>query len=58
MDSSIFLDEVNARQGLFQRRAFVIGGLAGLGLVALGGRLTQLQLIEARRYRKLSEHNE
>ena len=58
MESSLFLDEVNARQGLFQRRALVFGGLAGLGLVALGGRLMQLQLIEASRFRKLSEHNQ
>jgi penicillin-binding protein 2 len=58
MDSSIFLDEVNQRQGLFQRRAFVLGALSGLGLVALGARLTQLQVIESGRYRLLSEHNE
>ena len=58
MDSSIFLDEVNERQGLFQRRAFVLGALSGLGLVALGARLTQLQVIESGRYRLLSEHNE
>ena len=58
MDSPLFLDEVNERQGLFQRRAFLFGGLAGAGLVALGFRLTQLQLIEAGRYRTLSEHNQ
>ena len=58
MDSSLFLDEVNERQGLFQRRAFLLGGLAGAGLLALGGRLIQLQVIEANRYRMLSEHNE
>ena len=58
MDSSLFLDEVNERQGLFQRRAFVLGALSGLGLVALGARLTQLQVIESGRYRLLSEHNE
>ena len=56
--SPLLLDDVNARQGLFHRRAFLMGGLAGLGLVALGGRLAQLQLIEAGRYRLLSEHNE
>jgi penicillin-binding protein 2 len=58
MDSSIFLDEVNERQGLFQRRAFLFGGLAGAGLLMLGGRLIQLQLLEAGRYKMLSEHNE
>ena len=58
MDTSMFLDDVNERQGLFQRRAFLFGGLTGLGLLALGGRLAQLQLIEAGRYQMLSEHNE
>ena len=58
MESSIFLDEVNERQALFQRRAFLFGGLAGAGLLALGGRLIQLQVIEASRYQLLSEHNE
>ena len=58
MDSSIFLDEVNERQARFQRRAFLFGGLTGLGLVALGARLTQLQVLESGRYRLLSEHNE
>ena len=58
MDSSLFLDEVNERQGLFQRRAFLFGGLAGLGLVALGARLIQLQVLDSSHYRLLSEHNE
>jgi penicillin-binding protein 2 len=58
MDSSLFLGEVNERQGLFQRRAFVLGALSGLGLAALGARLTQLQVIESGRYRLLSEHNQ
>ena len=58
MDSSIFLDDVNERQGLFQRRAFMFGGLASAGLLALGGRLIQLQLIEAGRFQLLSEHNQ
>jgi penicillin-binding protein 2 len=58
MDPAMFLDDVNQRQGLFQRRAFLFGGLASLGLVALGGRLVQLQVLETGRYRMLSEHNE
>jgi penicillin-binding protein 2 len=58
MESSIFLDEVNERQALFQRRALLLGGLAFAGLTALGGRLAQLQLLEAGRYQMLSEHNE
>jgi len=56
--SPLFLDDVNARQGLFGRRSILFGGLAGAGLVALGGRLAQLQLFEADKYAVLSEHNE
>ncbi len=45
------------RQGVFHRRAFLFGGAAALGTAALAGRLVQLQVIEAGRYRMLSEHN-
>ncbi|MHB8530868.1 MAG: penicillin-binding protein 2 [Caulobacteraceae bacterium] len=55
---SIYFDEVNERQGMFHRRAFLFGGATGLGLLALGGRLAQLQLLQSGRYRFLSEHNE
>jgi penicillin-binding protein 2 len=58
IESSIFLNEVNDRQGLFQRRTFLFGGVVSVGLVALGGRLAHLQLLQAGRYKKLSEHNE
>jgi len=54
----IFFNEVNERQGEFGRRAFVFGGLLGLGVVALGGRLAQLQVIENSRYTKLSDNNQ
>jgi penicillin-binding protein 2 len=54
----IFFAEVNERQGVFHRRAFVLGGVAGLGLLALGGRLAHLQLIETQRYEKLSASNQ
>src|SRR3954466_9298808 len=57
-EPSIFFAEVNERQGVFHRRAFVLGGFAGLGLVALGGRLAQLQLLETQRYEKLSASNQ
>ncbi|HEX2802178.1 MAG TPA: hypothetical protein VHN73_08960, partial [Phenylobacterium sp.] len=53
-EPSIFFAEVNERQGTFHRRAFLLGGFAGLGLLALGGRLAHLQLIETQRYEKLS----
>ncbi len=42
---SIFFAEVNERQGVFHRRAFLMGGFAGLGLAALGARLGYLQII-------------
>ena len=45
--SPLFLDDVNERQALFGRRTVLFGGLAGAGLLALGGRLVQLQLLEA-----------
>ena len=45
-EPAIFFEEVNERQGVFHRRAFLLGGFAGAGLLALGGRLAHLQLIE------------
>lgn len=57
-EPSIFFFEVNERQGVFHRRAFLLGGLTGAGLLALGGRLAQLQLVEAQRYQKLSAGNQ
>ena len=57
-EPSIFFSEVNQRQGVFHRRAFLFGGLAGIGMAALGGRLAYLQLLEASRYEKLSVSNQ
>ncbi|WP_374576056.1 penicillin-binding protein 2 [Phenylobacterium sp.] len=57
-EPSIFFSEVNERQGVFHRRSILLGGLAGLGLAALGGRLAHLQLVEAQRYQKLSANNQ
>ncbi|MDG2522293.1 penicillin-binding protein 2 [Caulobacter segnis] len=57
-EPSIFFSEVNERQGTFHRRAFLMGGLTGIGLLTLGGRLAQLQLVEAQRYQKLSAGNQ
>jgi penicillin-binding protein 2 len=54
----IFFEEVNERQGVFHRRAFVLGGFAALGLGALAVRLGHLQLIETQRYEKLSASNQ
>ena len=57
-EPSIFFAEVNERQGVFHRRAFLLGGFAGIGLAALGGQLAHLQLIESQRYTKLSANNQ
>jgi penicillin-binding protein 2 len=57
-EPAIFFEEVNERQGVFHRRAFLLGGVAGAGLLALGGRLAHLQLIETQKYDKLSASNQ
>ena len=54
----IFFNEVNERQGSFHRRALMMGGLAGMGMLALSGRLMELQLVEAGRYKQLSASNQ
>jgi penicillin-binding protein 2 len=53
-----FFEEVNERQGVFHRRAILMGAFAGLGLGALGSRLAYLQLVETQRYEKLSVSNQ
>ena len=58
MDRTVLLDDANERQGLFQRRAVLLGGAFGVGLVALGGRLSYLQLLQSGRYTLASEHNQ
>jgi len=57
-EPAIFFEEVNERQGVFHRRTFLLGGFAGAGLLALGGRLAHLQLVESQRYEKLSASNQ
>jgi penicillin-binding protein 2 len=54
----IFFSEVNERQGVFTRRAFLMGGVTGAALGALTGRLTQLQLIQNAQYRKAAADNQ
>ena len=54
----IYFDEVNERQGAFHRRSLLLGGFAGLGLTALGLRLSQLQVADAGRYQTLSASNQ
>lgn len=57
-DPAIYFDEVNARQGSFLRRTFLLGGLTGVGLLTLGGRLAQLQLVKSGEYRTLARENQ
>jgi penicillin-binding protein 2 len=58
IEPAIYFDEVNERQARFHRRAFLFGGVTGVGLLALAGRLGELQILDADRYKLLSEHNE
>lgn len=55
---SIILSDVNARQSVFHRRTFLLGGGIALGVGALGVRLASLQLVENDRYAKLSTSNQ
>jgi penicillin-binding protein 2 len=57
-EPAIYFSDVNERQGVFHRRAFLLGGFAGVGLAALGCRLAYLQLLETQRYEKLSASNQ
>ncbi|HLK25665.1 MAG TPA: penicillin-binding protein 2 [Caulobacteraceae bacterium] len=57
-EPAIFYNEVNERQSVFNRRAVLMGGLASLGLTALGGRLVQLQIVENNRYTSLALSNQ
>jgi penicillin-binding protein 2 len=54
----IFFSDVNERQGVFVRRTFLMGGLVGVGLLALNGRLLHLQVLETQRYKKLADSNQ
>ncbi|MBU1378266.1 MAG: penicillin-binding protein 2 [Alphaproteobacteria bacterium] len=55
---AIFFAEVNERQGLFHRRAILLGAFAGIGISALGARLAYLQLFQTQRYEKLAVSNQ
>jgi penicillin-binding protein 2 len=55
---AIFFEEVNERQGVFHRRSVLLGGLAGIGISALGGRLAYLQILQTNRYEKLATSNQ
>jgi len=57
-EPSIFFSDVNERQGSFLRRAIVVGGLTALGVVALTGRLIQLQVVQSQDYATLANANQ
>jgi len=57
-EPSIIFSEVNQRQSVFTRRVFLMGGLTGVAIGALSGRLAQLQLVQNTTYRQLAEDNQ
>jgi penicillin-binding protein 2 len=57
-EPSIFFSDVNERQGSFLRRTFLLGGATAAGLLALGGRLGQLQVVQASEYATLAVNNQ
>ena len=57
-EPSIFFSDVNERQGSFLRRTFIVGGLTALGIGALGARLGQLQVVQAKEYATLATNNQ
>lgn len=54
----IFFNEVNERQGVFNRRALLAGGFATVGVLGLSARLMMLQLVDNNRYKALSASNQ
>lgn len=57
-EPSIFFSDPNERQGSFLRRTLVVGGLTTLGVVGLGLRLGQLQVVQAREFATLAAANQ
>lgn len=57
-EPSIIFNDVNERQTVFTRRAFLMGGVTAAALGVLTGRLAQLQLIQNKGYRALAEQNQ
>jgi penicillin-binding protein 2 len=55
---AIFFEEVNERQGVFHRRAILMGAFAGVGIAALGARLAYLQLLETQRFEEMATSNQ
>jgi len=57
-EPSIIFNEVNERQGVFTRRVFLMGGITGVGIGMMSGRLAQLQLLQTNSYRRMAEENQ
>jgi penicillin-binding protein 2 len=57
-EPSLVFTDVNERQGTFNRRTFLMGGVVALGLFALTGRLVHLQMLQGDKYQKLSAGNQ
>lgn len=57
-EPEIFFSEVNERQSSFLRRTLLLGGGATLGILALTGRLAQLQVVQAEEYATLATNNQ
>ena len=57
-EPSIVFNDVNERQGTFNRRTFIMGGVVAFGLFALTGRLVHLQMLQGGKYQKLSASNQ
>ena len=55
---SIVFTDVNERQGTFNRRTFIMGGVVAFGLFALTGRLVHLQMLQGGKYQKLAASNQ
>jgi len=57
-EPSIVFTDVNERQGTFNRRTFIMGGVVAFGLFALTGRLIHLQMLQGGKYQKLAASNQ
>ncbi len=57
-EPSIVFNDVNERQGTFNRRTFILGGVVAFGLFALTGRLVHLQMLQGSKYQKLAASNQ
>ncbi len=57
-EPSIFFSDPNERQGSFLRRTLVMGGLTTLGIMGLGLRLGQLQVVQAKEFATAAAANQ